>query len=105
MRPTREQMLVDREVERAFSDYRTPDALKETETTHRWWKTQFLPLARDEVKARQDAGEYASFPESAAEIMASYAATDMMLVGRTLLLPMPDVLPDDLPVVADRRAA
>jgi len=83
----------------------TPDALKETETTHRWWKTQFLPLARAAVKARQDAGENVSFPESAAEIMASYAATDLMLVGRTLLLPTPEVLAEDMPVAAERRAA
>lgn len=88
-----------------MDDYRTPDALKETAATHRWWKTQFLPLARAEVKAMQDAGEHIYFPESRAAILASYAATDMMLTGRTLLLPTPEVLPEDMPDAADRRAA
>lgn len=78
-------------------------SLDDVGATHRWWKLRFMKGARAYIAERQAKGENIAFPESAAANVASYAATDMLLTGRTLLLPMPEGIEAEL--ADERRAA
>lgn len=71
---------------------------------HRWWKLRFMKGARAYIANEQAQGKNIAFPESAAMNVASYAATDMLLTGRTLLLPMPEGIEAEL-AADERRAA